>query len=94
MQQFKGYSGILSPKLKSYDGQIPEGIYKPIFLNSRSNYHLSIQINYPNNFDKEKGKLDKRVELGDNIFIHGRNATIGCIPLGDHHIEELFLIKV
>jgi murein L,D-transpeptidase YafK len=90
--KIKGYSGVLSPKLKRNDGQIPEGIYKPIFLNSRSYYNVSIQINYPNNFDKKQAKLDKRFDLGDNIFIHGGSATIGCIPIGDDNIEELFSI--
>jgi len=28
--------------------------------------------------------------LGNQIFIHGGSATIGCIPIGDIGIEELF----
>jgi murein L,D-transpeptidase YafK len=89
---FTSFSGKAGPKLKRGDRQIPEGIYKPVFLNSRSSYHLSIGIDYPNEFDKEKGVLDNRKDLGDEIFIHGSNVTIGCIPIGDDKIEELFVL--
>lgn len=89
---FTSFSGKAGPKLKRGDRQIPEGIYKPVFLNSRSSYHLSIGIDYPNKFDKEKGVLDNRKDLGDEIFIHGSNVTIGCIPIGDDKIEELFVL--
>ena len=89
---FTDFSGIKGPKLKELDGQIPEGIYKPIFLNSRSNYHLSVHINYPNEFDKKKGIEDKRDKLGNEIFIHGKNVSIGCIAIGDSAIEEVFYI--
>tara|TARA_Y100000588_G_scaffold341918_1_gene386319 strand:- start:18131 stop:18808 length:678 start_codon:yes stop_codon:yes gene_type:complete len=89
---FTSFSGKAGPKLKRGDRQIPEGIYKPVFLNSRSSYHLSIGINYPNKFDKEKGALENRKDLGDEIFIHGSNVTIGCIPIGDDKIEELFVL--
>jgi murein L,D-transpeptidase YafK len=30
--------------------------------------------------------------LGGDIFIHGKNVTIGCIPIGDKNIEELFYL--
>jgi len=89
---FTGYSGDLGPKLKEGDRQIPEGIYGIEYLNPNSSYHLSMKINYPNAFDKEKGKQDGREKLGYDIFIHGKSATIGCIPIGDAGIEELFLM--
>jgi len=89
---FTGYSGVLGPKLKEGDGQIPEGIYGIEYLNPNSSYHLSMKINYPNAFDKEKGRQDGREKLGYDIFIHGKSATIGCIPIGDDGIEELFLM--
>lgn len=38
------------------------------------------------------GIKDKRSNLGNDIFIHGNNLTIGCIPIGDKNIEELFYI--
>ncbi|CAA6679041.1 MULTISPECIES: murein L,D-transpeptidase family protein [unclassified Lentimonas] len=90
--KFTGFSGGLGPKLKEGDGQIPEGIYEIEYLNPNSSYHLSMKINYPNAFDREKGKQDGREHLGYDIFIHGKSATIGCIPIGDAGIEELFLM--
>ena len=89
---FTAYSGRLGPKLKRGDGQIPEGIYRMEYLNPNSSYHLSMKITYPNEFERQKGELDGRPDLGDDIFIHGSNATIGCIPIGNDAIEELFYI--
>ncbi len=40
----------------------------------------------------EKAKLDKRTDLGGDIMIHGKSATIGCIPVGDKNIEEIFIL--
>ena len=71
---------------------IPEGIYQMEYLNPNSKYHLSIKVNYPNAFDREKAKLDGRTDLGGDIMIHGKNVTIGCIPVGDKNIEEIFIL--
>ena len=30
--------------------------------------------------------------MGGDIFIHGKAVTIGCIPIGDSGIEEVFLL--
>ncbi len=87
---FTGYSGKLGPKLKEGDRQIPEGIYRIEYLNPNSSYHLSMKLDYPNAFDRAKGETDGREQLGYDIFIHGRSATIGCIPIGDPAIEQLF----
>ena len=89
---FTAFSGKLGPKLKEGDRQIPEGIYQIEYLNPNSSYYLSMKINYPNDFDKRKGAIDKRSNLGSDIFIHGRSVTIGCIPIGDEGIEELFVL--
>ncbi|UDQ98035.1 L,D-transpeptidase family protein [Lentisphaerota bacterium WC36G] len=86
------FSGKLGPKLKEGDCQIPEGIYKIIFLNPNSSYHLSMRVNYPNSFDKKMANLEQRTDLGSDIMIHGKDATIGCIPVGDEAIEELFIM--
>ena len=32
-------------------------------------------------------------KMGGDIFIHGKSATIGCIPIGDEAIEEVFLLS-
>ena len=89
---FTGYSGKLGPKLKEGDGQIPEGIYKIEYLNPNSSFHLSIKVDYPNSFDQKMAAADGREGLGFDIFIHGSSATVGCIPIGDQGIEELFFL--
>lgn len=91
---FTRMSGTLGPKLREGDGQIPEGIYEMESLNPNSIFHLSLRVNYPNEFDKQKAKLDGRHldKLGGDIMIHGRDRTIGCIPIGDVAIEELFVM--
>ena len=89
---FTAFSGKLGPKLKEGDRQIPEGIYKVEYLNPNSSYYLSIKVNYPNDFDKSKTEFTDLSKMGGDIFIHGKSATIGCIPIGDEAIEEVFLL--
>jgi len=89
---FTTTSGKQGPKLKRGDGQIPEGFYKIESLNPNSAFHLSLKINFPNEFDLEKAKLENRNDPGDNIFIHGKDKSIGCIAIGDEAIEELFVL--
>jgi len=89
---FSGFSGKLGPKLQQGDRQIPEGIYGISYLNPNSKFHLSMKIDYPNEFDKKMAKRDKRVNLGGDIMIHGSDKTIGCIPIGDESIEELYFL--
>lgn len=89
---FTAYSGKLGPKLRDGDRQIPEGVYKVEYLNPNSSYYLSIKINYPNEFDKTKSKFSNNKEMGNDIFIHGKSASIGCIPIGDEAIEEVFVL--
>jgi murein L,D-transpeptidase YafK len=89
---FTTTSGKLGPKLNRGDGQIPEGFYKVEAFNPNSAFHLSLKINYPNEFDLEKAKEDNRNDPGDNIFIHGKDKSIGCIAIGDEAIEELFVL--
>lgn len=91
---FTNFSGKLGPKLKEGDGQIPEGIYGIECLNPNSNYYLSLKISYPNTFDRKKAREDGRKNIGSDIFIHGKSVTIGCIPIGDEAIEELFYMVV
>ena len=86
------FSGHLGPKLRALDGQIPEGIYRIIALNPFSSMHLSIKIDYPNQFDKLHAFNDGRHNLGDNIFLHGKNRSVGCLAIGDRAIEQLFLL--
>jgi murein L,D-transpeptidase YafK len=95
-QFFKSYkftksSGTLGPKRKQGDYQIPEGFYYIERFNPLSNFYLSLGINYPNESDKLLG--DKK-RPGKDIFIHGGAASVGCIPIGDDNIKELYLLAV
>ncbi len=86
------FSGTLGPKKMEGDKQIPEGLYKTSFLNPNSSYHLSIKMNYPNEWDSAWAKEEGRSKLGGDIFIHGKSASIGCIAIGDRNIEEVFYL--
>ncbi len=87
-----GASGVLGPKLREGDRQVPEGIYRIESLNPNSLYHLALRVNYPNAFDKAKGALDGREDLGCDIMIHGKDCSIGCLAMGDEAAEELFVL--
>ncbi|MCX7743955.1 MAG: L,D-transpeptidase family protein [Flavobacteriales bacterium] len=89
---FTAFSGSLGPKLCEGDKQIPEGIYQIEYLNPNSKYHLSIKLNYPNDFDKKKSILDNRLNPGSDIFIHGGAESVGCIAIGDEAIEQLYAL--
>lgn len=86
-------SGRLGPKLQERDRQIPEGIYRLTAFNPFSAMHLSIMINYPNNWDRLQASKDGRSKkLGGNIFLHGKSLSVGCLAVGDKAIDELFLL--
>lgn len=83
-------SGDSGPKLLEGDGQVPEGIYHISHLNPYSHFDLSMELDYPNAFDRAQAKQDGRDHLGGDIFIHGGDRSIGCIAIGDEAIEQLF----
>jgi len=85
-------SGGPGPKLRQGDLQVPEGFYRLLWLNPMSSYHLSMKVDYPNEFDREQARLEGRNNLGGDIFIHGKDVSIGCLALGDAAIEELFVL--
>ncbi len=85
-------SGVSGPKLRQGDRQVPEGVYRIVGLNPNSHYHLSMKLNYPNEFDVSHADLEGRYDLGGDIFIHGKAASIGCLAMGDETIEELFVL--
>ena len=89
---FTAFCGDLGPKRKEGDIQIPEGFYHINLFNPASSYHLSMQINYPNLSDRIRAT--NKDHPGGLIFIHGNRVTIGCIPIGDRSIEELYVICV
>lgn len=84
-------SGQLGPKRKQGDGQVPEGFYHIDRFNPKSSFYLSLGLNYPNLSDKRKSKANNP---GGDIFIHGACVTIGCLPMTDNYIKELYLLAV
>ncbi|MCC6768632.1 MAG: L,D-transpeptidase family protein, partial [Bacteroidia bacterium] len=84
-------SGQPGPKRKQGDGQVPEGFYHIDRFNPKSSFYLSLGLNYPNLSDKRKSKANNP---GGDIFIHGACVTIGCLPMTDNYIKELYLLAV
>lgn len=82
-------SGNLGPKRKEGDKQIPEGFYYIDRFNPKSKFYLSLGLNYPNASDL---LLSDQEKPGNDIFIHGGCATVGCIPITDEKIKELFVL--
>lgn len=90
--EIQGASGTGGPKLREGDKQVPEGVYRVVGLNPNSAFHLSLKLNYPNDFDRRQAERDGRSNPGSDIFIHGKAASIGCLAMGDRTIEELFVL--
>lgn len=86
-------SGGPGPKLHNHDHQVPEGIYNIVGFNPDSRFHLSMELNYPNSFDRYHAHLDRRTNLGNQIFIHGSHYSIGCIAIGNDAINQLFVLS-
>lgn len=92
-QLFKTYnicsfSGDLGPKTKQGDLQSPEGFY---FVNSQrfnpwSRFHLSLNMGYPNTYDRSKGYT------GNYLMIHGDCVSIGCYAMTNKGIEEIYTL--
>ena len=88
---FNCTSGELGPKRQEGDYQIPEGYYKVNHFNPYSNFHLSLGVSYPNKADKIKSPHKNK---GGAIYMHGGCATIGCIPIEDEPIKEVYILSV
>ncbi|NLF25085.1 MAG: hypothetical protein GX589_05435 [Deltaproteobacteria bacterium] len=84
-------SGVLGPKRRRGDLQVPEGFYYINRFNPVSRFHLSLGINYPNKSDKILGAYG---DLGGDIFLHGGCVTTGCLPVTDEYIKEIYILGV
>ncbi|MFH2044849.1 MAG: murein L,D-transpeptidase family protein [Pseudomonadota bacterium] len=80
--------GGLGPKTKQGDGKAPEGFYyvKPNQLNPVSQFHLSFNLGYPNEYDR----IHKRT--GSALMVHGNCVSIGCYAMTDKKIEEIYTL--
>lgn len=83
-------SGDFGPKRKQGDKQVPEGIYKINVFNPNSDYHLSLGVSYPNMSDRI---LSNASDLGGDIYIHGGCATVGCLPMTDDLMQEVYVLS-
>jgi hypothetical protein len=88
----RALSGSAGPKLRQGDRQVPEGFYRITWLNPYSSFHLSLKLDYPNVYDREQARNEGRGELGGDIFIHGEEASRGCLAMGNTVIEDLFVL--
>ena len=82
-------AGTLGPKRMAGDYQVPEGFYYINEFNPNSNYYLSLGINYPNQSDRI---LSDSSRPGGDIYIHGSCVTVGCIPVTDQQIDEIYIL--
>jgi murein L,D-transpeptidase YafK len=86
-----GMSGGPGPKRKSGDHQVPEGFYRLTTLNPQSGFHLSIRVDYPNTEDIQHATVARQY-MGGDIYVHGREASVGCLAMGDPAIEKIFCL--
>ncbi len=84
-------SGQLGPKRRMGDNQVPEGFYHIERYNPASSYYLSLGVSYPNSADKKKSNSSN---LGGDIFIHGECVTIGCMPMTNDKIKEIYIYAI
>lgn len=83
------YSGVLGPKLKEGDLQIPEGIYR--ITGFQSHNMLALCVNYPNDLDRKNAAADHRTKLGGDILVHGGSHSTGCLVISDDDMEQVFV---
>ena len=83
-------SGQLGPKRYEGDRQVPEGLYFISNFNPNSDFHLSMLVNYPNYSDMILTQDQKRP--GGDIYIHGGCLTVGCLPMTDEGIQEIYTL--
>ncbi len=93
---FKTYSvcalaGTMGPKRMEGDYQVPEGFYYINEFKPNSLYHMSLGLNYPNAADKI---VSHGTDPGGDIYIHGSCVTVGCIPIQDYQIEEVYILAM
>ncbi len=82
------WSGVLGPKVREGDRQAPEGFYtiRPAQMNPNSDYYLSFNIGYPNEFDRSLGRT------GSELMVHGACSSRGCYSMTDDSIQEIYTL--
>lgn len=82
------FSGELGPKLMEGDMQSPEGFYfvNPGRLNPWSQFHLSFNLGFPNEYDRYHGRT------GSALMVHGNCVSVGCYAMTDDSINEIYAL--
>jgi murein L,D-transpeptidase YafK len=95
----------IGDKVQEGDRKTPEGRYAITYKNTKSRYHLSLRISYPDATDiAEAERLG--VSPGGDIMIHGlpngfgaaganhllRDWTDGCVAVTNEEIEDIWQI--
>jgi murein L,D-transpeptidase YafK len=82
------WSGQLGPKTHEGDRQAPEGFYSitPAMMNPNSAYYLSLNVGYPNAYDRAHGAT------GGAIMVHGVCSSAGCFSMTDAQIAEIYAL--
>lgn len=80
------FSGVLGPKLREGDLQSPEGFYRvgKGQLNPNSRHHLSFNLGFPNEFDRQLGRT------GSALMVHGGCSSIGCYAITDKGVDQVY----
>ena len=95
----------VGPKERDGDFRTPEGWYRLVRRNPRSEFFLSIQISYPNATDLRRAALH-HWQPGGSIMIHGlpnrlksspwyyrhNDWTDGCMAVSDADMVEIWLL--
>jgi murein L,D-transpeptidase YafK len=82
------WSGDLGPKIRTGDRQAPEGFYTitPSLMNPNSSYYLSINLGFPNTYDRANGRT------GSFLMIHGDCSSAGCYAMTDEQVAEIYAL--
>ena len=82
------WSGDLGPKIKEGDRQAPEGFYTitPSLMNPNSSYYLSINMGFPNAYDRSHNRT------GAFLMIHGDCSSRGCYAMTDEQVAEIYAL--
>jgi murein L,D-transpeptidase YafK len=82
------WSGDLGPKIREGDRQAPEGFYTitPSLMNPNSSYYLSINMGFPNAYDRANNRT------GAFLMIHGDCSSRGCYAMTDEQIAEIYAL--
>ena len=80
------FSGTLGPKMAQGDRQAPEGFYDITTdqMNSQSSEYLSVNVGFPNAFDRSLGRT------GSFLMVHGGCRSVGCYAMTDYQMEEIY----